>query len=84
MGGILSVAHALHKETQEEPKILVPNAFEVLVGGSIDLLIRTDVAMGPYCALGGIRIPNLLIRSQMLYPIELRARAKFAMNGSSL
>jgi hypothetical protein len=25
-------------------------------------------------ALGGIRIPNLLIRSQMLYPIELRVR----------
>src|SRR5689334_16459554 len=26
------------------------------------------------CALGGTRTPNLLIRSQMLYPIELRAR----------
>src|SRR5438477_7146387 len=25
-------------------------------------------------APGGIRIPNLLIRSQMLYPIELRAQ----------
>src|SRR5438067_4400743 len=27
-------------------------------------------------APGGTRIPNLLIRSQMLYPIELRARSK--------
>ncbi len=26
-------------------------------------------------ALVGIRTPNLLIRSQMLYPIELRVRA---------
>ena len=25
-------------------------------------------------ALGGTRTPNLLIRSQMLYPIELRAQ----------
>jgi hypothetical protein len=27
-----------------------------------------------FSALGGTRNPNLLIRSQMLYPIELRAR----------
>ena len=27
-------------------------------------------------APGGSRIPNLLIRSQMLYPIELRAHTK--------
>ena len=26
------------------------------------------------CALVGIRTPNLLIRSQVLYPIELRMR----------
>jgi hypothetical protein len=30
----------------------------------------------PPNAPGGTRIPNLLIRSQMLYPIELRARSK--------
>ena len=30
-------------------------------------------------ALGGTRIPNLLIRSQMLYPIELRARLNFVL-----
>ena len=30
---------------------------------------------GDLCgALGGTRTPNLLIRSQMLYPIELRAQ----------
>src|SRR6478735_5144677 len=28
---------------------------------------------GVFSALGGTRTPNLLIRSQMLYPIELRA-----------
>jgi hypothetical protein len=27
-----------------------------------------------FSALGGTRTPNLLIRSQMLYPIELRAQ----------
>ena len=34
-------------------------------------------------APGGTRIPNLLIRSQMLYPIELRARNKTAANNRS-
>jgi hypothetical protein len=29
-----------------------------------------------FSAPGGSRIPNLLIRSQMLYPIELRAHTK--------
>src|SRR3954463_5491162 len=32
---------------------------------------QTSTAHAP----GGTRIPNLLIRSQMLYPIELRARS---------
>ena len=27
-----------------------------------------------HCALGGTRTPNLLIRNQMLYPIELQAQ----------
>ena len=30
-------------------------------------------------ALGGTRIPNLLIRSQMLCPIELRAQSELAL-----
>ena len=30
------------------------------------------------CAPGGIRTPNLLIRSQMLYPIELEVQIKMA------
>ena len=29
-----------------------------------------------FSALGGTRIPNLLIRSQMLCPIELRAQSE--------
>src|ERR1700683_214013 len=33
-------------------------------------------------ALGGTRTPNLLIRSQMLYPIELQAPAEPACAGS--
>lgn len=32
------------------------------------------------CALVGIRTPNLLIRSEMLYPIELQMRFRF-VNG---
>ena len=32
-------------------------------------------------ALGGTRTPNLLIRSQMLYPIELRAQADECTGG---
>ncbi len=32
-----------------------------------------------FCALGGTRIPNLLIRSQMLCPIELRAQSELAL-----
>src|SRR5688572_18024231 len=34
----------------------------------------TDCDLHVRSALGGTRIPNLLIRSQMLYPIELRAQ----------
>ena len=39
------------------------------------LLVRGNPVLpaGSVSALGGTRIPNLLIRSQMLYPIELRA-----------
>jgi hypothetical protein len=40
-------------------------------------LWRTGSKIGllnwPFGALGGTRTPNLLIRSQMLYPIELQA-----------
>jgi hypothetical protein len=36
------------------------------------------------CALGGTRIPNLLIRSQMLYPIELRAQIGLGSVGEAL
>ena len=32
-----------------------------------------------FSALGGTRIPNLLIRSQMLCPIELRAQSELAL-----
>ena len=35
--------------------------------------MTTPRAVGPgrvHCALGGIRTPNLLIRSQMLYPLS--------------
>ena len=31
-------------------------------------------------APAGIRTPNLLIRSQMLYPVELRAQVMFSVN----
>ena len=31
-----------------------------------------------FCALEGSRTPNLLIRSQVLYPIELQVRKAFA------
>ena len=34
-------------------------------------------------ALGGTRIPNLLIRSQMLYPIELRAQSGLGSVGEA-
>jgi hypothetical protein len=30
--------------------------------------------MSGFCGLVGIRTPNLLIRSQVLYPVELRNR----------
>ncbi len=33
-----------------------------------------------FSALGGTRIPNLLIRSQMLCPIELRAQSEPALH----
>lgn len=32
------------------------------------------------CALVGSRTPNLLIRSQVLYPIELRVQSHFLRN----
>ena len=44
----------------------------------IDLLSsmpRRDEIPGPIeCVPGGIRTPNLLIRSQMLYPVELQTQ----------
>ena len=54
------------------------------VGTNVGMIRRpyTDrnVVAGPwpgdtFSALGGTRTPNLLIRSQMLYPIELRAQS---------
>ena len=33
-------------------------------------LVRWGLARLDVCALGGIRTPNLLIRSQMLYPLS--------------
>ena len=38
------------------------------------MIIRKAILLGWLflCGLVGIRTPNLLIRSQMLYPIELR------------
>ena len=32
---------------------------------------------------GGIRIPNLLIRSQVLYPVKLRVRVHIAIKASA-
>ncbi len=36
---------------------------------------RHIACAGVFSAPGGTRIPNLLIRSQMLYPIELQAQS---------
>ncbi len=49
----------------------------------IHLLHRERAAPRDHGAPGGTRIPNLLIRSQMLYPIELQApeQAVFNHNG---
>lgn len=40
----------------------------------------SDFSKALFCALVGIRTPNLLIRSEMLYPIELRMRFRI-VNG---
>jgi hypothetical protein len=40
--------------------------------GNLSASVRRPVTWD-FSALGGTRTPNLLIRSQMLYPIELRA-----------
>ncbi len=45
--------------------------FRFTRGSSDGLLMVTLINNG---ALGGIRTPNRLIRSQVLYPVELRAR----------
>ncbi len=39
-----------------------------------------DFSKAFLCALVGIRTPNLLIRSEMLYPIELQMHFRF-VNG---
>ena len=44
----------------------------------------TLFAFSDLSALGGTRIPNLLIRSQMLYPIELRAQNGLGSVGESI
>ena len=36
------------------------------------------------CAPAGIRTPNLLIRSQMLYPIELRVRFQYQVQSNEV
>ena len=41
---------------------------------------REDFTILPSSALVGIRTPNLLIRSEMLYPIELQMRFRI-VNG---
>ena len=35
---------------------------------------RNEILGPGKCVSGGIRTPNLLIRSQMLYPVELQTR----------
>lgn len=40
--------------------------------------------MGINGALGGTRTPDTLVRSQVLYPAELRARGVFAENFAEL
>ena len=49
-------------------------------------LLSIDNRQLVFCAPGGTRTPNHLIRSQVLYPIELQARgiANFCRLGSSL
>ena len=49
-------------------------------------LLSIDDCQLVFCAPGGTRTPNHLIRSQVLYPIELQARgiANFCRLGSSL
>jgi hypothetical protein len=36
-------------------------------------IFRTEILGPNKCVPGGIRTPNLLIRSQKLYPVELQA-----------
>ena len=60
-----------------EKQLLTPEqAAEVLSIGRTKIYeIINASELGGQGALGGTRTPNLLIRSQMLFPIELRALA---------
>ena len=44
---------------------------------------RKEVAMWIYGAPGAIRTPDLLVRSQLLYPAELRAHILEIATGSA-
>ncbi len=46
-------------------------------GFQVRLPANLRVAVREKCVPGGIRTPNLLIRSQKLYPVELQALALF-------
>ena len=52
------------------------------VENSFAAFVRRPVTWD-FSALGGTRTPNLLIRSQMLYPIELRAQNLLILTAES-
>ena len=60
-----------HALSRPDPRALAgcPDATEPQAGPGVPRSRRSFVASAPV----GTRTPNLLIRSQMLYPIELRA-----------
>jgi hypothetical protein len=60
---------------------LVRTVLRTVPDGELTDLAETGPELDLSSALGGTRTPNLLIRSQMLYPIELRAQEPHLRRG---